>query len=72
MHSVQQSLWDNSVKNIMESTARGANVLQRGYIKDLEMLRMLANELEQGKSSDSGRIRSKLKRFLSDTGNLSA
>ena len=68
MHSVQQSLWDNSVKNIMESTARGANVLQRGYIKDLEMLRMLANELEQGKSSDSGRIRSKLKRFLSDTG----
>ena len=49
MHSVQQSLWDNSVKNIMESTARGANVLQRGYIKDLEMLRMLANELEQGK-----------------------
>ena len=36
MHSVQQSLWDNSVKNIMESTARGANVLQRGYIKDLE------------------------------------
>ena len=29
MHSVQQSLWDNSVNNIMESTARGANVLQR-------------------------------------------
>ena len=26
MHSVQQSLWDNSVKNIMESTARGANM----------------------------------------------
>ena len=49
MESVQQSLWDNSVKNIMESTARGANVLQRGYIKDIEMLRMLANELEQGK-----------------------
>lgn len=72
MHSVQQSLWDNSVKNIMESTARGANVLQRGYVKDLEMLRMLASELEQGKSSDSGRIRSKLKTFLSDTGNLSA
>ena len=65
MHSVQQSLWDNSVKNIMESTARGANVLQRGYVKDLEMLRMLASELEQGKSSDSGRIRSKLKTFLS-------
>ncbi|MFQ8738088.1 MAG: hypothetical protein ACLSAH_20545 [Bilophila wadsworthia] len=36
------------------------------------MLRMLASELEQGKSSDSGRIRSKLKTFLSDTGNLSA
>ena len=33
---------------------------------------MLANELEQGKSSDSERIRSKLKTFLSDTGNLSA
>ena len=31
----------------MESTARGANVLQRGYVKDLEMLRMLASELEQ-------------------------
>ena len=36
------------------------------------LLRMLASELEQGKSSDSGRIRSKLKTFLSDTGNLSA
>ena len=47
-------------------------MLQRGYVKDLEMLRMLASELEQGKSSDSGRIRSKLKTFLSDTGNLSA
>lgn len=72
MDSVQQSLWENSVKNIMESTARGANVLQRGYVKDLEMLRVLASELERGKSSDGERIREKLKTFLSDTGNLSA
>lgn len=72
MQSVQQSLWDNSVKNIMESTARGANVLQRGYTNNIEMLRMLASELERGESSDAERIRRKLKTFLSDTGNLSA
>lgn len=27
LYSVQQSLWDNSIKNIMESTARGAHGL---------------------------------------------
>ena len=45
MDSVQQSLWENSVRNIMESTVRGANTLQRNYVKNLEMLRMLADEL---------------------------
>ncbi len=72
MYSVQNSLWENSVKNIMESTARGASLLQRGYLKDLEMLRMLAEELGRGNSADAARIRAKLKTFLSDTGNLSA
>lgn len=72
MRSVQRSLWDNSVKNIMESTARGASVLQRGYVKDIEMLRMLANELEQEPSTNVERIRRKLKTFLSNTGSLSA
>lgn len=72
MDSVQQSLWENSVRNIMESTVRGANTLQRNYVKNLEMLRMLADELGQADSGNVERIRSKLKRFLSNSGNISA
>ena len=50
LYSVQQSLWDNSIKNIMESTARGAHGLENSYLKDLDMLRMLADELGQTSS----------------------
>ena len=45
MNSVQNSLWENSVKNMLESTVRGADQLERGYLKELEMLRMLAEDL---------------------------
>ena len=43
MSFVQQSLWDNAVKHVMESTARAANALQRNAVKDLELLRMLSS-----------------------------
>ena len=73
MASVQRSLWDNSVKNIMESTARGASALQRSYIKNSEMLRMVANELGQGTSNDKANILKKLETLLAtSTGNFSA
>lgn len=72
LYSVQQSLWDNSIKNIMESTARGAHGLQNSYLKDLDMLRMLADELEQTSSEHEDRIRRKLKIFLSHTGSISS
>lgn len=73
MDSVQTSLWDNSVKNIMESTARGASALQRSYTKNLEMLRLLADELGQGNSSDKEKVLSRLKiLFASSTEGFSA
>ena len=72
MDSVQSSLWENSVKNILESTTRGASLLQRNYLKDLEMLRMLSLELGSGDSTDADRIRDRLKLFLSGAGTLSA
>ena len=59
MNSVQNSLWENSVKNMLESTVRGADQLERGYLKELEMLRMLAEDLGGGESSNADRIRSK-------------
>lgn len=54
MNSVQNSLWENSVKNMLESTVRGADQLERGYLKELEMLRMLAEDLGGGESSNAG------------------
>ena len=72
MSFVQQSLWDNAVKHVMESTARAANALQRNAVKDLELLRMLAQDLEQGMSSDEQRIIGKLQTHLSGTGSLAA
>ena len=72
MNSVQNSLWENSVKNMLESTVRGADQLERGYLKELEMLRMLAEDLGGGESSNADRIRSKLEIFLSNTGNFSS
>ena len=48
IREVEHLLWENSVKNILESTARGATLFQRGYLKELEMLNMLAYDLGNG------------------------
>ena len=45
MHSVQQSLWDNSVKNIMESTARAGAPSRRNVLcQALELCGFLPGE----------------------------
>ena len=71
IREVEHLLWENSVKNILESTARGATLFQRGYLKELEMLNMLAHDLGNGVSSNSDRIRDKLKTFLTRTNSVS-
>ena len=71
IREVEHLLWENSVKNILESTARGATLFQRGYLKELEMLNMLAYDLGNGVSSNSDRIRDKLKTFLTRANSVS-
>ncbi len=65
IRTVQESLWKNAARNLIETTEQGANALEGALNKDKEILRLAAHEIGALRLSDKKAICDKLQEFSS-------
>lgn len=63
VRTVQEALWNNAVRNLIETTEQGANALERALKRDNEILVTLSREIDGFRSDETEAICDKLRRF---------
>lgn len=63
IRTVQEALWNNAVRNLIETTQQGANGLERALKRDKEILFTLAQEIDVFKSKGTETLCNKLQQF---------
>ena len=63
IRTVQDALWNNAVRNLIETTEQGANALERALKRDNEILFTLSREIDEFGSDETEAICGKLRRF---------
>ena len=64
IRTVQEALWNNAVRNLIETTQQGANGLERALKRDKEILFTLAQEIDVFKSKGTETLCNKLQQFF--------
>ncbi len=62
VRTVQEALWNNAVRNLIETTEQGANALERALKRDKEILVTLSREIDGFRSDETEAICDKLRR----------
>lgn len=63
IRTVQEALWNNAVRNLIETTEQGANALERALKRDKEILATLSREIDGFSSDETEAICGRLRRF---------
>ena len=56
VRTVQEALWNNAVRNLIETTEQGANALERALKRDNEILVTLSREIDGFRSDETEAI----------------